>query len=153
MQTYYSPSEYNYLDSFSHIDDPEILQQKIDEILVSPDFFPAEASYFLAKNKNLILRDDYIDMMKSVFYKFKEENILEESLYNFFDGWTDYFSKLETNLEISILGEKIKRTLIDERTVEKVKDMLYEVLPMLGETELLHYYKVQLSEDFSITEY
>jgi hypothetical protein len=152
MNKYYTNEEYELFNTFSSTDDVDLIHEKMDYLFETCDY-PQDLFYFLSKNQKLLANDLYTHIMKTIFEKFQTKNMFEESIYNFLDGWSENFSKSENHLEINVLGEKITRKLVDERSIEKVKDMFYEVLPMLGETELLKYYKDQLEKDFFIFSY
>ena len=127
MQNFYEEEDFNYFNHFKNEEELSLIREKINQrnIRESVDLF-----YFISQNDKLICKESYEQDLKEIFEIFRQEGLLEESIYNFLDGWSEYWTTDIEKNRISILGENIYLKFMNQRCVEKTKNMLLMVLPI-----------------------
>jgi len=148
MQQFYEPEEFSY---FNHFKESNTVSSIINKIHERDPRDSVDLFYFIAQNEYLLSSDTYIQVMSEIFTIFREKDLLEEAIYNFLDGTCDYWGKEAITVRFLNQSHHLKK--IEERHLDKIKNLLLQTLPMLGETKILDYYQTQLENVFLIESY
>lgn len=83
----------------------------------------------------------------------QEKGWLREAIYSFLDGWSDEWSLTPNKQYVKIRVEYVTRKLASPEMVDMIRQVMLNVLPFLGETQLYPFYRKQLTDEFGIDEY
>jgi hypothetical protein len=109
-----------------------------------PDMF-----YELSKNEELNQSSDNLSFIFMLFHQRYGGSFLSACIYSWLDGWSDHWS-VSSYTNVRIRGKNVVRKICTPHLKSEIGRTFRTILPLLGETELYHFYKSQLQTEFDI---
>lgn len=111
-----------------------------------PDMF-----YELSKNEELLQSSDNLSFIFMLFHQRYGGSFLAACIYSWLDGWSDHWTIDPSFTNVRIRGENVVRKICTPRLKSEIGRVFRNIIPLLGETELYHFYKSQLQSEFEIS--
>ena len=131
---------------------PEYSSSSFEDILplligvnADPDMF-----YELSKNEELNQSSDNLSFIFMLFHQRYGGSFLSLCIYSWLDGWSDHWSVDPSSTNVRIRGENVVRKVCTPHLKSEIRMAFRTIIPLLGETELYHFYKRQLQSEFEI---
>lgn len=106
--------------------------------------------YELSKNEELNQSADNLSFIFILFHQRYGGSFLVECIYSWLDGWSDSWSTDPSRSNVRIRGKDVVRKMCTPHLKSEIGRMFRNILPLLGETELYHFYKSQLQSEFDV---
>jgi len=102
--------------------------------------------------KNITMNEpDMKQCLHEIFHYFHELDQLDLAIYEWLDGWDDYWSISPDSLVVRMSGSIITRHLVPNSRLQMTRELITELIPFLGEKELYSFYKNQIKNDFQVS--
>jgi hypothetical protein len=109
-----------------------------------------EYLFDLAKNTTMS-EPEMKQCLQEIFRYFHSLDQLDQAIYEWLDGWDDYWSISPDRLVVRMFGSIITRRLVSESRFQMSRELMIEFIPFLGEKELYSFYKNQIKNDFQVS--
>jgi hypothetical protein len=119
-------------------------------LVIGLDGSDTDMFYELSKNEELNQSSDNLSFIFMLFHQRYGGSFLVECIYSWLDGWSDHWSFDPSSTNVRIRGENVVRKICTPRLKSEIGRMFRTILPLLGETELYHFYKSQLQSEFEV---
>jgi hypothetical protein len=132
---------------------PQLSSSSFEDILpllIGVDNFDPDMFYEVSKNEELNQSCDNLSFIFILFHQRYGGTFLEKCIYSWLDGWSDHWSIDPSSTNVRIRGKNVVRKICTPRLKSEIARMFRIILPLLGETELYHFYKAQLQSEFEV---
>jgi hypothetical protein len=106
--------------------------------------------YELSKNEEINQSADNLSFIFMLAHQRHGGSFLSLCIYSWLDGWSDHWSIDPSATNVRIMGAPIIRKICTPRLKSEMGRMFRTILPLLGETELYHFYKSQIQSEFDV---
>lgn len=132
---------------------PELSSSSFEDILsflIGVDNFDPDMFYEVSKNEELNRSSDNLSFIFMLFHQRYGGSFLASCIYSWLDGWSDHWTIDSSSTNVRIRGENVVRKICTHRLKYEIGRVFRTILPLLGETELYHFYKSQLQSEFEV---
>ena len=106
--------------------------------------------YELSKNEEINQSVDNLSFIFMLAHQRHGGSFLALCIYSWLDGWSDHWSIDPSATNVRIMGSNVIRKMCTPSLKSEIGRMFQTILPLLGETELYHFYKSQIQSEFDV---